>query len=179
MTVRDDFTDDEWYLLSSTPAMIGVAMSTAAPSGVIGTMKELSAAMRTSVEGAKAFPESPLIAQLLEKSANWDEAKERLADYRSRARERLETAGVTSREQLIQHVIDDCARAADLVDERCTATDASAYKHWSVLIARRVAEAAKEGSFLGIGGVRVSDAERKMLERVETALGAPSGHLYA
>lgn len=179
MSVKDAFNDDEWYLLSSTPAMIGAAMSTAAPSGIIGTLKELSAGMRASVEGAEAFPDSPLIAQLLEKSANWEQARERMSDYRARTEKRFEAAGVTTREQLISQVIDDCSRAAALVDERCTATDASAYRQWSVMIARRVAEAAREGSFLGIGGVRVSDEERKMLERLETALGAPTGHLYA
>ena len=179
MTPKDDFTDDEWFLLSSTPTMIGAAMSTAAPSGIIGTIKELSASMRASVEGSDAFPESPLIAQLLSKSANWDEARERLSDYRERARERFQSADITSRDQLIAQVVSDCSKAAALVDERCTETDATAYKHWVVMIARRVSEAAKEGSFLGIGGVRVSDEERAMLEQIETALGMPAGHLYA
>jgi hypothetical protein len=37
--------------------------------------------------------------------------------------------------------------------------------------AQNVAEAAKEGGFLGIGGVRVSDAERAALGDIAGALG--------
>ena len=38
-------------------------------------------------------------------------------------------------------------------------------------LARRVAEAAKEGSFLGFGGERVSEGERQMLAKLDGALG--------
>ena len=41
-------------------------------------------------------------------------------------------------------------------------------------LGKRVAEAAKEGSFLGFGGERVSEGERQMLAKLDRAL-APSG----
>ena len=41
--------------------------------------------------------------------------------------------------------------------------DAAAFKVWLRGISQTVAEASKEGSFLGVGGVQVSDAERATL----------------
>ena len=179
MSLKDEFTDDEWFLLSSVPAMIGSAMSTAAPSGVIGTAKELAASMRATVEGRAEHPDSPLIGELLQRAGNWDETKERAKDYRGRIEARMEGAQVKSREGLHALVMEDCREAARLVDERCTATDARAYREWCVAIARKVAEAAKEGSFLGFGGTRVSDEERAMMGRIESALGVEGGVLVA
>ena len=179
MSVRDDFTDEEWFLLGSLPAMIAAAMSSAAPSGVIGTIKELTAGMRVMVQGREEHADSPLIVALLEKAENWDEAKEKATDYRERSKRRLEAAGVSSREELLRQVELDCRAAAALVDERTAPSEAGAYKEWSVTIAREVAGAAKEGGFLGFGGERVSEEERAMLARIEQALGVPTGVLAA
>jgi len=179
MGIKDDFTDDEWFLLSSTPAMIGAAMSSAAPSGVIGTVKEMTASMRATVQGLNDYPDSELVTALLEKAENWDEAKEKMQDYKEKAKARLDGAAIKSREELQAHVLADCTAAAKLVDEKCSASDAQNYKEWSVKVANKVAEAAKEGGILGFGGERVSAAESELIVRIETALGAPTGHLLA
>ena len=50
------------------------------------------------------------------------------------------------------------------------AQDAPAFKLWLRGISQRVAEAAKEGGFLGFGGVQVSDAEQKALADISQAL---------
>lgn len=177
MSIKDDFSEDEWFLLSSTPAMIGAAMSSAAPSGVIGTVKEMTAGMRGTVQGLSDYPESELISALLQKAANWDEAKDKMQDYRTKAKERLDGAAIKSREELQSHVLSDCAKAAKLVDEKCSADEAKTYKEWSVKLANRVAEAAKEGGILGFGGERVSSEESDLILKIEQALGAPTGHL--
>jgi len=137
MSLKDNFSEDEWFLLSSTPAMIGAAMSAAAPSGVIGTVKEMTASMRGSVQGLTDYPDSELVTELLAKAENWDEAKDKMQDYRERAKARLGDADIKSREQLQSHVLADCAAAAKLVDEKCSVADAKTYKEWSVKIANR------------------------------------------
>lgn len=179
MNTRDKFDDDQWFLLSSTPALIGAAMSTAAASGVIGTIKELSASMQAVVKGKSTYANSELITSLLHKADNWDDAKEKMDNYRERTKSRMEAAGIKTREDLIAVVESDCQVAAKLVDEHCSVEEATAYKNWSVSVARAVAEAAKEGSFFGIGGVRVSAEEQQLITRIESALGSPSGHLLA
>jgi hypothetical protein len=44
------------------------------------------------------------------------------------------------------------------------------FKAWLAEIAQKVAEAGTEGGFLGFGGVKVSEAEKATLARLETAL---------
>jgi hypothetical protein len=49
-------------------------------------------------------------------------------------------------------------------------SDAAAYKAWLAHISQNVAEASKEGGFLGFGGVQVSDAEKATLAEISAAL---------
>lgn len=179
MSIQDQFTEDEWFLLSATPAMIGAAMSSAASSGVIGTVKELSSSMRSTVAALKDYPASELIQALLKKAENWDEAKEKMSDYRSRSKEKLESGNVKTREELHAQVLNDCKTAAQLVDEKCSASDAKIYKEWSLKVANNVAQAASENGFLGFGGEKVSPEEAEMLGKIEAALGVKSANLFA
>jgi len=179
MTIKDAFSDDEWFLLSAMPGMIGAAMSNAAPSGIIGTIKEMSAVMRATVHAREEHPDSELINALMSKAENWDEAKDKMADYRERAHERVSSSSVKSREDLQAMAIQDCRAATALVNERCTESEAHAYKQWTIEIAVAVAEAAKEGSVLGFGGELVSAPELDLLHRIEATLGIQSGILFA
>ena len=49
--------------------------------------------------------------------------------------------------------------------------DAAAFKAWLHNISQHVADAAREGGFLGIGGVLVSEAEKATLTEISDALG--------
>ena len=179
MSIKDSFNDEEWFLLGSMPGMVGAAMSNAAPSGIIGTIKEMSAAMRASAQAKYDHPESELINSLMTKAENWDEAKEKVAEYRERAQERIKSANITSREELQNMALEDCSRAAKLVDERCSEAEAQVYRQWTISVARTVAEAAREGSVLGFGGERISAPERELLQRIDATLGIKSGLLLA
>jgi len=57
-----------------------------------------------------------------------------------------------------------------LVDIKASG-DATAFKGWLREISQHVAEASKEGGFLGFGGVLVSDAEKAPLTEISNALG--------
>lgn len=173
--MTNDFTDDEWFLLSSTPASIGALMSAAAPSGIFGTIKELSASMKATVHGLQSHKDSQLIEALLERSDNWSDAKVKASDYSKRTRERFKEEDITSSEKLKSLVLKDCSAVAALVVERCSEAEATAYKDWCLTIAAKVAEASKEGSVLGFGGTRISDEERLLLSEIESTLGVSSG----
>ena len=60
---------------------------------------------------------------------------------------------------------------AALLDAKAPA-DAAAFKSWLQSIAQHTAEAAKEGGFLGFGGVQVSDAEKATVAEISSALKA-------
>lgn len=179
MSIKDSFNEDEWFLLSSTPALIGATMSAADKSGVIGTVKELSASMRVTVAALKDYPQSELVQELLKKAENWDEAKAKISDYKSRSEERLNTDNIKSTEDLQQQVLADIRTSVELVDAKCTPDDAKIYREWSLKIANNVAKAAKEGGFMGFGGTEVSDGERALLTQIEDALGVSSATLLA
>lgn len=179
MSIKDAFNEDEWFLLSATPGMVGAAMCHAAPSGIIGTIKEMSAGMKASVQARLDHPDSDLISALLEKAENWDAAKERINDYRERSEQRMASSNVQSREQLQTLALEDCRAAAALVDARCSESESTIYKQWTANVARSVAEAAKEGSVLGFGGERVSADERVLLTQIESILGIKRGELLA
>jgi len=49
--------------------------------------------------------------------------------------------------------------------------EADGFKSWLLSLSNRVAEAAKEGGFLGIGGTRVSEQEQSALKATAMALG--------
>ena len=54
--------------------------------------------------------------------------------------------------------------------EQKTPLEATAYNGWLLKIASSVAEASKEGGFLGFGGIIVSEAERATLAELTAAL---------
>jgi hypothetical protein len=60
--------------------------------------------------------------------------------------------------------------ASAILDAREPA-DAVAFKAWLFGVSQKVAEAATEGGFLGLGGIQVSDAERATLDEIAEALG--------
>lgn len=179
MSIKDSFNEDEWFLLSSTPALIGATMSAADKSGVIGTVKELSASMRTTVAALKDYPDSELVQQLLKKAENWDEAKEKISDYKTRSQEKLSAGQIKSTEDLQQQVLNDIRSCVELVDTKCSESDARIYREWSLKIANNVAKSAKEGGFMGFGGTEVSAGEQALLAQIETALGVKSATLLA
>jgi hypothetical protein len=52
-----------------------------------------------------------------------------------------------------------------------SASEAEEYKRWLVALARKTAEASKEGGFLGIGGTVVSEEESSAVDELASALG--------
>ena len=71
---------------------------------------------------------------------------------------------------LIDIAIDKCQEVVVVLQSKCTEQEANEYKHWSLAVGEKVANAAKEGGILGIGGERISEAERDVIERVASAL---------
>ena len=65
--------------------------------------------------------------------------------------------------------IETLRKAGAVVDAKAPG-DAAAFKSWLRQISQHVAEAAKEGGFLGIGGAAVSEAEKATLAEISSAL---------
>ena len=170
MSIKDKFNEEEWFLLMSLPPMIGAAMTGAAKSGVIGTVKETMANMKAIVGAKKDYPNNELINELLIKADSWDEAKEKAMKYREMALERIKSNGIENPEQLRTAMLEDCSTVNNLLNEKVTEEESSEYKKWVLDVAEKVAMAASEGGFLGFGGERVSEEEKKLLGDLKSSL---------
>jgi hypothetical protein len=75
-----------------------------------------------------------------------------------------------SSDQARSHALDALRSAAALADKKASA-DADGYKRWLLEVSTRVANASKEGGFLGFGGTLVSEQEEAALRDTASALG--------
>jgi hypothetical protein len=94
------------------------------------------------------------------------------ADGRSIARDGLKEKFTDSKPEEIKAKCIETLRQR-VLDTKAPA-DATAFKTWLRQISQHVAEAAKEGGFLGIGGVAVSEAEKATLAEISNALKLPA-----
>jgi hypothetical protein len=166
MALKDTFTEDEWFLLLSTPSMIGASVAAAGQSG-FGTIKEAVASLETIAGAAKAYPSNELITELVKRAENRDEAKAQANKYTEMAKTKLQ--GKTP-DLLTAEMLDDTKKAVALLQQKAPGA-LDDYKQWSLAVAEKVANAAKEGGFLGFGGERVSEGEKALIDNIKGALG--------
>jgi len=162
MTGKADFTADEWKTLLESVTMAGIAVSAADPSGLWGLLQESLAGGRALVQAKMDPGSNPLIKAIV---AEFDTAQGRTI-----ARDDLQQklAGCKPAE-IKARCIETLRQAGAVVDAKAPG-DAAAFKGWLRQISQQVADAASEGGFLGMGGVRVSDAEKATLTEISSAL---------
>ena len=166
MADKSSFTSDEWKLLLESVMMASIAITAAEPHGLWGLLQESFAG---GAELAKAKMDPGADALIKAVVADFG-----TAEGRSIARDGLKEKFSGSKPSEIKaKCIDTLRQVAEVVDAKAPA-DATAFKTWLRQISQHVAEAAKEGGFLGIGGVAVSDAEKATLAAISKALKLPA-----
>ena len=159
MTSKADFTEEEWEALRRAPMVAGLAVSFADPGGPIELTKESMAAQRAIAE--PPGDHELLIALSQDAMAHRRES----ADLKNA----LDLKARTAPEQIAEEL----RRVAGIVSEKATPEEADAWRQWMVTAAQDSANAAKEGGFMGIGAVRVSEGEERMLATLREILGMP------
>jgi len=174
MSLESRFTEEEIFLLSSTPIQIGTVMAFAEGSG-LGTVKEMLANSKAYIQGLKEYPNNEIITGVLPNVADgMKDSMTKAKEVRQEAMERLKQNNITTSDALRAHLLENSKQVAAILAEKATPEEASEYKEWSMNIAKNVAEAAKEGGFLGFGGTRVSDGEIEAFAQIADALGTSS-----
>jgi hypothetical protein len=159
MTSREAFTDEEWARLERAPFVAGMAISLADPGGPIEAVKESMGAMRTVIETARSGAGGELVDTVASSAAEKLEKRQNpLADFKPR--------GALASEQ----ILDELRAVNDLVAEKATPEEAAGYREWLLGAAKRAAEAAKEGGFMGFRAERVSEGEQQMLDKLGEVL---------
>jgi hypothetical protein len=160
LATKTDFSVEEWQQLILAPQIASMVVMLASPSGPVGAIKELVAASKLLVEAIQTNTGNALIDAVAADLKEMVEKKEKLPPPA------LSKDPNEARSQCLQA----CRDLAALLDQKAP-DDAEGYKQWVYQAARRTSEASKEGGFLGIGGVRVSEAEVAALKQVAEALG--------
>jgi hypothetical protein len=163
MASKASFTADEWNEVLGGVLMAGFAVTAADPSGLWGLLKETFASGRALME-AKSSPNASELSKAVVSDMEGSEGRSAVQEF---VKGRLRGA---KRDEIKQRAIDSLRSAAAIVDQKAP-SEAAAYKAWLLLIAKNVAEASKEGGFLGFGGVAVSAAEKATLAEIAAALG--------
>ena len=160
MANKANFSSDEWKQLLEGVMMAGIAVSAAEPSGLWGTLKESFSSAQALAAGKTGSSElvKALVADL--------ETSEGRGIAREGLKEQLKGSTVP---ELRNKSVEALRQVAGLLETKAP-QDAPAVKTWLLGISQSVAEASKEGGFLGFGGVQVSDAEKATLTDIKSAL---------
>jgi len=161
MSKKDDFTSEEWQLLLDVPPMVGLTVMMAGKSG-LGSMKE-AWAMTSGVLGARnGYEGNELVHALVDA---------RLKDGERSQVEQLNSPHKgKSAEELLAEVESMCKEVKQVLSAKSTADESAGFCDWAITVGEKVANAAKEGGFLGVGGERVSEEEKVALTKVKEAL---------
>jgi hypothetical protein len=158
MTSKSDFSEDQWAQVVRAPFVVGFAVTLSDPGGPIEASKEQMAAIRGAMNPPSR--EGLLTDVALDVQGMTQKREHPLKGYRP-------PSGGDPREALLEEL-----RATRvIVESKATPEEAAAFGRWMVDVAQAVAEAAKEGGFMGIGATRVSDREQAVLEQVRAAVG--------
>ena len=163
MSTKADYTPDQWQTLLDVPPLVGTAVMVAGRSG-LGSIKEAMAVASGVLDAKHGYESNELIQALLN------------ARIKDKERSQLETFSDNPYrgrppEEIKEMAVEKCREVAALLQEKSTPSEAAELKAWALAVGEKVANAAKEGGFLGIGGERVSAEEADVLAAVSSALG--------
>ncbi|MFL5687308.1 MAG: hypothetical protein ACJ77D_14785 [Chloroflexota bacterium] len=159
MTTKADYTEDEWAGLVRSPILAGAYVA-ASDMSFFGMIGEMSALYKTMTGGNAPAAASSLIEAIVADIEASKGAKDKLQLPETKN-------SATQAAQLVHQLGLDL----ETLDKKSTPEETRAFKGWLLDIAQATAEATKEGGFLGIGAVRVSDKEKMALATLRNELG--------
>jgi hypothetical protein len=141
--------------------MVGLAVTCASPNGPWGVLKEMLSMGMAMAEMLQKGSSNPLIAELA-------------ADLKERQTKPQPPQGIKDPEQAKELALNHIRAVNDIVSRKAKPDEADEFKKWLLAVGERVAEASNEGGIFGIGGERVSEAEKNVLRQIAFALGLPA-----
>jgi hypothetical protein len=156
MSTKNDYNAEEWKAITSAPVAAGLFITLADASGPVGIAKEAMAVGRAITDAAQG--QTPEIVKAIATSVK-----------NSGRPETPDLPKMASRAESKEALTSAIKTAVDAV-ERHSPGEVQAYKMWLTNIAKKVAEASKEGGFLGMGGTLVSQSEEEALNELKAVL---------
>lgn len=150
--LRGKFSDADWKKVRLAPVAATYLVAKASPSKGMGAAQELAAAIGAVGEAVKGGSPTSLLSTAFGGGLTGEELE-------------LLKKDAPSDDNLLKGI--GAAKAAVAAQ---SPGDAAAFGNMIVAVAEDVANATKEGGFLGFGGKQVSDAEAAAVNAIKTAL---------
>jgi hypothetical protein len=171
MTTRTDFTPEQWQALRNAPQLVALATAAAGNSGLFGSLSEGMATASSIAEAVRG--DHPLLKEVFGR----DEIRVSQEEIRAMIK------GVPDKATLNTKLQESAASTIKVAVAALTAKGATAdvdvYRKLLGGIAHKVANASKEGGFLGFGGERVSEGEGAFIAKLQDLLGTKAGAYQA
>lgn len=164
MSSLNDFTQDEQEKLMAAPMLVSMYIMGSSLSGPIGLVKEMMAGVETAMNVAKSAAPNSLLVSL------FSEENMKLQQIKMQEETTASTQGAQNMDEAKAKMLNDIKGAVALLTTKGSPEEISAYKKLMVDVAENVANAAKEGGFMGIGGELVNNAERTAIADIQTAV---------
>jgi len=164
MTTKADYTAEEWNVIMQAPMAAAMVVMFASPSNPVGLAQETFAVSKMLAENVGKPSGIGLI----------DAVAEQIKDPEGRkaAQPPSPEAGADLT-ALKARALGTLRQLNDLLTAKAPAEEATSFRQWILSTAQRVAGAAKEGGFLGIGGTSISAEETAAIAEVAQTLGVP------
>lgn len=164
MSVKDAFSGEEWPRIVRSPMVAGFAVTAADPGGLIGAVQE-AGAMAGRI-GRSDATDPPIVAAIKETFQTPEGRKAAQAGVKDLVKGRTPAEAADA-------AVAELGAVMALVSAKQPG-EAQALATYLRGIAQAVAEAAKEGGFLGFGGTAISEAEHATLAEIDAVL-SPAG----
>ena len=158
MGVKDNFTGEEWAGLLRAPMLAAYAVAGAAPSKREDFVREMAAVAEGVVEGERRAAKDSLLGAVI-------------ADILANAEdERRGQTEKVSPDEVKSRALATCRAAAAALETKVSPGEAYEYKRWVLVVAEKVAAAAKEGGLFGFGGEQISASEVATVNEIGEAI---------
>jgi hypothetical protein len=158
MSVKDNFTHDEWKSLLKAPMLVSYSVAGAAPSNQEDFVREMAAAAEGVIEGEHRVSKDSLLGAVI-------------ADIVANAEdERRGQTEKLSLDEVKDRALETCRAVAAMLETEVSPEEAYEYKRWVLVVAEKVAAAAKEGGIFGFGGEQISGSEIETINEIGEAI---------
>jgi hypothetical protein len=158
MSVKDEFTPDEWKNVLKAPMLAAYAVAGAAPSRQEDFVQEMAAVAEGVIEVEHRVAKDSLLgAVIADIVANAEDDKQGQTEK-------------LSPDEVKERALETCRAVASDLETRVGAEEAYEYKRWVLVVAEKVAAAAKEGGLFGFGGEQISGSEVATINEIGEAI---------
>jgi hypothetical protein len=165
MSTMTDYTQDEIDKLMAAPMLVSMYVMGSSLSGPVGLVREMMAGVQTAIDAGKQAAPDSLFYTL------WSEENMKIQQDKVKQETKASTEGAQNMDEAKGKMLGDIKTSLTIISAKGSPEEVDTFKRLIGDVARNVADAAKEGGFMGIGGVQVNEAERQAMRDIHDAMG--------